>query len=499
MLDYLFSKGSYNNQALKNLTYGLSGSYIGDRYEFQGFYNHYNSLNKENGGITDSLYIIDPALVQGGVSKVDPKTIPTNLSQAHTRLKGHQFVMNHRYKVGYWRDSIVDDSVVSREYIAASCFFWNMDFSGGKHNFRDESPTETAKFFDNTYLNSSLTNDHSQYTSVRNSVGLSMLEGFHKYAKFGIAAYAVHEYNRFKQNADTITGQPATPIPDGINIQNTTSENNFYIGGQITKQQGSILTYYAQAEFGLTDQCIGEVRANGTITTRIPLLGDTVSVQGFGSFTNLNAPFFMRNYMSNHFIWQNSFDKERQLRIGGRILVARTGTLIEAEVSNVDNHIYFGSDFTPTQHNGSVQIFSARLQQNLKAGPLHWDNRITYQTSSEQSVIALPKLAIYSNLYLDFKIATLFVQLGVDCNYYTKYYAPKYQPATASFANQQSQKLGNYPLMNAYVNMKLGKTRFYVMMSHVNQGWFSNEYFSMPSYPLNPRRFQIGLSVEFAN
>ena len=47
--------------------------------------------------------------------------------------------------------------------------------------------------------------------------------------------------------------------------------------------------------------------------------------------------------------------------------------------------------------------------------------------------------------------------------------------------------------------MKLSKARFYVLMSHVNQGWFDNNYFSMPHYPLNPRKFQIGVSVDLAN
>ena len=98
-----------------------------------------------------------------------------------------------------------------------------------------------------------------------------------------------------------------------------------------------------------------------------------------------------------------------------------------------------------------------------------------------------------------FKIATLSVQLGMDCHYYTRYYAPNYQPATGAFANQQEVKFGNYPLMNAYANLKLSKTRFYIMWSHINQGWFSSDYFSMRHYPLNPRRFQIGLSVEFTN
>ena len=126
---------------------------------------------------------------------------------------------------------------------------------------------------------------------------------------------------------------------------------------------------------------------------------------------------------------------------------------------------------------------------------------MTYQTSSDNSVIPLPKLSIYSNLYILFKIAkVLHVQFGVDCDYYTKYNAPAYQPATMAFCNQDNVKVGGYPFVNAYINMKLRKARFYVMMSHLNQGMFGgNNYFSMPGYPLNPRRFQIGISVDFAN
>ena len=54
--------------------------------------------------------------------------------------------------------------------------------------------------------------------------------------------------------------------------------------------------------------------------------------------------------------------------------------------------------------------------------------------------------------------------------------------------------------MNLYANMRLSKVRFYVMMSHINQGILGGDnYFSLPHYPLNPRRFQLGLSVDFAN
>jgi hypothetical protein len=207
----------------------------------------------------------------------------------------------------------------------------------------------------------------------------------------------------------------------------------------------------------------------------------------------------MNNYISNHFVWQNDFGKERTFKVGGMLDIPFSRTRISANVENIQNHIYFGEDFLPHQHSSSVQVFSACLEQKIKAGIFNWDNRVTYQATGDDKIIPLPKLAVYSNMYLLCKIATLHLQFGIDCDYYTKFYSPLYQPATMSFANQRETKVGNYPFMNVYANMKLGKTRFYVMFSHVNQGLTGKNYFSMPGYPLNPRRFQIGLSIDFAN
>ena len=102
MVDYLYSKGSYAEQAAKDLAWGLNGSYIGDRFEFQGFYNHFNIVDHENGGITDMKYITDPGELQGGVTSVNFKSIPTRLTNAFTRNVGAELYLNSRYKVGYW-------------------------------------------------------------------------------------------------------------------------------------------------------------------------------------------------------------------------------------------------------------------------------------------------------------------------------------------------------------------------------------------------------------
>lgn len=503
LFDYLYSKGSYQNQNTNHLVWGLNGSYMGDRFEFQGFYNHYNLLNKENGGITNDDYILDPEKVQAGMTSIDPKSIPVNLNAAHSRLVGGELYLNSRYKVGYWHEDQINDTTVKRTYIPVSSFIWTLNYRQARHVFDDKNMGELSKFFENTYLNPSQTYDKTTYWSLQNTFGISMLEGFHKYAKFGLAAYVTHEIRKYHQTADTLDHsqyEQLSALPDGYaHIEPNLSQNLLYVGGQLTKQRGQLLTYEANARFGIVGPAAGDVLLEGNVGTRFPLLGDTVNLRAYGRFNNEHPSPLLNQYVSNHFVWYNDFSKERTYKIGGTLRLERIGSLINIGVENIQNHIYFAENFMPTQHSGSVQIFSARLKQHLTWRALNWDNSLTYQTSSNSSVIDIPKFAVYSNLYLLFRIATLHVQFGIDCDYYTKYYSPLYQPATMSFATQRQTKVGNYPFMNLYANMKLSKVRFYVQMAHINQGMTGKNYFAMPGYPLNPRRFLLGLSVDFAN
>ena len=362
MLDYLYSKGSYNYQAVKDLAWGASGSYMGDRYEFQGFFNHYNMVNKENGGITDMLYITDQAELQGGVTSIDAKSIPTNLKDAHTRQSGDELYLNNRYKVGYWHEETVDDTTTVRTYIPVSSFIYTLKYNSANHLFIDTSPTETREFFENTYLNPDFTRDRTTYWSLSNIVGVSLLEGFHKYAKFGLAAYLSHQVRRYNMTADTLDRYNPelglTPFPEGIDIPASKTEQLAYVGVQLTKQRGSILTYEATGEIGFLGAAAGDIKIDGAVKTRFPLLGDSMAIAAYGKFHNVAAPYLANNYLSNHFVWQNDFGKTRDLTFGGDLVYARSGTRLGVRVSNLQNHIYFDASGMVRQHGGSVQVLS---------------------------------------------------------------------------------------------------------------------------------------------
>jgi hypothetical protein len=147
---------------------------------------------------------------------------------------------------------------------------------------------------------------------------------------------------------------------------------------------------------------------------------------------------------------------------------------------------------------------TAQLIQDLQLGPLHWDNVLTYQSTSNKDVLPLPTFNVFSNLYLQFKIArVLSVELGGALTYFTKYYAPDYVPGITQFAVQQNSdsrvELGNFPRIDAYANMHLKHARFFVMMSNAAPDLGNGMRFLAPHYPINSSVLRMGVSWNFFN
>ncbi len=502
-IDYIYSKGSYDQQADKDFTWRLFGSHMGDRYELQTFFNHYNYTTKESGGINDDRYITDPSEVQGGETRVDNKSIPTLLTNSHSHLEGSQFYLNQRYKVGYYRyrrDSVTD-TIIDRTYVPVTSFIWTLDFRSSKHQFLNKSGREDTTFFDNTYLALGGTDESTRYWRLRNTVGVSLLEGFNKYAKFGFAVYGTHEVRRYTQvNTDSVQwaeGMDVLPV----NVPHRKTQNLLWIGGQLTKQRGSLLRYNATAQFGVLGDAAGEIDLTGDVTTRFKMLGDSVSIKGYGYFKNLAVPYLLQHFVSNHYAWENNFSKTKRVRVGGELDIPFSWTNVNVGYETLSDYIYWNADGLPAQHGGAIHVLSARWHQGLHFKAFNWENSVTLQTSSNEQVLPLPKFAIYSNLYATFTIAhVLHVQMGVDGNYYTKYYAPVYNPATMTFHSQHEMECGNFAIMNLYANFKMKQARFFVAWTHFNQKIHSGDaYFAMPHYPLNPARLQVGVSVNFVN
>lgn len=401
-----------------------------------------------------------------------------------------------------------DTAWMKNEYVPVTSFIHTMSFDNYNRIYQAYKTPENyyADDFYNAadFVRGDSIYDKTSHFRLQNTFAISLLEGFNKWAKAGLKAFASSDLRHF-----------VLPNTDGGTT--TYDEHSLSIGGQLQKTQGRTLHYDVVAETWLTGEDAGQLKIDGSIDVNFPVFGDTVTLRAKGFFHHLNPTFYYRHYHSRHFWWDNDdLSKIIHSRIEGVFTYRKTRTSLRVAVDELKNYTYMamsydidnefnrtGNKVSIAQKSGAISLFTVSLSQDFKLGPLHWDNVITYQKSSDNDVIPLPDINIYSNLYLRFKIArVLKCDLGADIRYFTKYYAPDYSPALGQYAVQTGNvrvKTGNYPLVNAYANFHLKRTRFFVMMSHVNGGSGSKEYFLTPHYPLNGRIFRFGLSWNFFN
>ncbi|MDR0428384.1 MAG: putative porin [Dysgonamonadaceae bacterium] len=492
-VDYLYARGYYESQASKHLEWILFGNYLSDRHRLHVFINPMDYTMAENGGIVDLLTITHPDQLEN--SPQSSLDIETNLRNTWNNLKGTRYFLNYHYNLGFERNtkSTTDEGDTIKQFIPVSSIIYTLDYENRKKNFYTKDSTLVDKYYDNRdYLKTGrAVNDSTSYWSLRNTVGLSLREGFSEWAKFDLTAFITQDFRSFT-------------LMDTTRFNQRTNQSSTYIGGELAKRKGRILRYNAQASFGVLGYNLADMDISGTIETRIPVWGDTASIKGKGSIKNTAPTFYENNYRSKYFLWENDFSKIKKVYIGGEINIPHTNTTFGVGAENVTNYIYFDYNGFPKQYAGNIQIVSAYLNQNFQFKALHWDNKLVYQTSRRQDIIPLPDFTAYSSLYIEFKIAkVLTVQMGTNAHYWTEYFSPTYEPATQQFKLQDSSravKTGNYPIINGFLNCHLKQTRFFVEYYNAGAMFIAPpEYFSLPYYPVNPTIIKLGLAVDFIN
>lgn len=404
-----------------------------------------------------------------------------------------------------------DSMWMKKEFVPVTSFIHTIQFDNYRRIY--QAYNTPSNYYANNYnvqeyLSGDSIYDKTRYYSLKNTFALSLLEGFNKWAKAGLKAFITSDLRHF-----------TLPNATGIDSYN---EHNLSIGAQLSKTQGKLLHYDAIAETWLTGSDAGQMKLDVNADLNFKLFGDTLTLSANGFLYRLNPTFYYRHFHSRHAWWDNdNLSKMIHSRIQGILNYQKTRTTLRVEIDEIKNYTYFASSYNTVndnrvnhaivvkQNNGLIHLLTASISQDFTFGPINWENMITYQNSSNKTVLPVPALNIYSNLYLRFKIAhVLRCDFGADVRYFTKYYAPDYVPILGQYAiqtntdtngNDNRIEIGNYPVANVYANFHLKHTRFFIMLSHFNAGTGRKNYFFTPHYPLNQSILRFGLSWNFFN
>ena len=504
-MNYIYSNGHYNSNSNKLLSYNIFGSYKSDKYQAYLYGGNFNFVNYENGGLTNDRYITNPDDFIEGQRTTDTKSFPVRYEDTWNRVRGKLLFFSHRYNLGFYRTPTGKGADSTEIFIPVSSIIHTFEYTDNRRHFISNSAyIDTC--YANNYTKEESLNDRISAWTLKNTLALSLREGFQDWVKFGLTGFIRFEQRKFKMPAvrpydekDVLLDSPQFSTLS-FDFDQTYSEVSTYVGAVLAKHKGNHITYALQGELGLVGEDIGEFRAMGQLEYTVPFLHKEAQIKAKASLKNITPAFFQRHFHSRYFWWDKELNNIQQFHAEGLVDIKRTHTQLSANVESIQNYVYFGQDALPTQKNGNIQVLGARIKQDIHFKAFGWENEAVYQMTSDKSVLPLPSLSVYTNMYIDVKLAkVLSLQLGADMHYNTAYYAPYYEPATQQFEQQQEVKVGDYPLVNAYANFHLKQTRFFIEFYNVGAQFIKPNYFSLAHYPLNPMVMKIGLSVYFNN
>ena len=388
-VDLINARGFYASQSVNHNNFTLFGSYISDRLDAHAVVQLGSVKHFENGGIVDERFITDPVSVGENFTSLD---IPVRFNDTWNALGNNHYFLSGRYNLGY-RD-LPNDSlhkgpgkfvpVVSIGYSAHLSQQYRRFLSHDTAfvNVEGVQMHRIDRFYDNRYYAGAV-DDSIRFTSLKNSVSLSLHEGFKEWVKFGLSAFLEYDLRNYSMRDTTDIGYVSH------------RENAVTLGGILNKQQGEYLLFNLRADLGVLGVNLGELRAMADVETGFNIAGKRTTLTAEAYIKNLRPKYLQENYFSKYFRWDHNWGDIRRVFVVGRLYVPFTNTALSVGVENLQNHIYYSADRMIAQESGNIQVLTAEINQKIRLGIFNFDNEVVYQTSSNGD--SLPMLSIYSN------------------------------------------------------------------------------------------------------
>lgn len=468
----LRSLGKYINSLSSTGNFRFTTSYFtkNKRYEANFHFTGQDILNNENGGISK---ISD--FESGNSQFTERARLDVYLEDATSLLKGKRYFLDHSFRINAKENS----NNISIDH----------QFSYETKFFEFKKTTETKRF-GTAYVTSDY-NDLTKNNIMYNKLGATFSNSIIGKFSFFIEDF---QYNYFYNRILISNNQIAIPNSNN-NKLNAVGGKYFYnknkINGyalfskSVSKQVFSTLDI--SAKFKWNDK--NNFSAQYLNQSKVP---------------DLNYTLYQSDFMNYN--WKNNFDNEK---INTLKFKADTQWLsVETQLSILDDYLYFSDDdasdavivSTPKQYAKTINYLSIKGSREFKLGKFALDNTVLFQqVSQEDNILNVPKLVTRNSLYYTdyfFKKA-LYLQTGFTVQYFSKYYANNYNPLIGEFYVQEKTKIGDFPLVDFFINARVRQTRIFLKAEHFNSGFTGHDYYSAPNYPYKDFVVRFGLVWNF--
>jgi hypothetical protein len=474
----LRSLGSYINQLSSNGNFRFITSYNtkNKRYFLKLHFTAQDFSNQENGGITNT------ELFESGE---EPYTARERLDvyfrDANSLLKGNRYFIDHTFRLN--RDK--PNSLVFNHQFNYENKFFQFNQFGASERF---GPSFTSEI-----------NNKTRYNRMYNKVGAAYAN-----ETIGTVEFYLEDYNyNYYYKRLILDSSGGVAIPNQLNDRiNTYGARYLYQKG---KWKGSVLFSNS-----ITDQSLANIDVSARYTFNDQNI-ISVRYQNMNKLPDLNFRLYQSDYVQYN--WYNEFKNEK---INNIEVEAKTQWLTASmQYTVLNDHLYFSQDdnisvtpanqvdpliVTPKQYGNTINYFSVKAGKEFRFWKLGLDNTILYQKVDQaNNILNVSDFTARNTLYFSdhfFKKA-LYLQTGVTFQYFTKYYANDYNPLIGEFYVQDQKKIGEFPLIDFFINAKIRQFRVFIKAEHLNSGFTGYNYYSAPNYPYRDFVFRFGLIWDF--
>lgn len=480
--DLDFSPGAYKRSKMQNSFFNTNLRYYtkDERYGISGYYYNNKIDVQENGGIKyDSIFINN--------LETDRSVIDVNLSNASNLIKVSGFAIDQYFNILSQNVEISEDSSYRKRKIDIGRINYHFEYQQNRSIYEDKQPLSSFYKMYDPILDSTKTFDSIYFHNIKNVIYWNTL-GYKKYDQdipFYLTFGLEHDYTYHSGYTDFITKERFNK-----NTYNSLSANagiiiNLFRSTRISGSGQLITNGYHAGDFfisGQWKQYIGTKNKNfGSILFDI-------------NINRQSEDWFEEYYYSNNFRWDNNFKPSQSLLLKASYELKSFN--IGIEQTTINDYIYFNYDAKPSQHDGTINIWSLYSTFNLKLNRFEFIGFASLQSTDNDDIIHIP--SFHGKIKLGYTLPIVknisSVQPSIVINYFTEYYADAYMPALRTFYLQNEVKVGNYPYIDLCVTFKIKRANIFVQYTNMYSLTSDNRYFTTPHYPMRDSRFCLGVN-----
>jgi hypothetical protein len=550
----LRSLGRYRNTLASHGNFRTSFNYHtkNKRYFLKGHFYSFDFSNQENGGLTNQSILY---FESNDANYIKRERLDVNYTNATSLFEGKRYYLDQSYtlftnkkevvkkaksssrKPALNKEALITANLKRKEKTALkldskkikkidSLPKISVQFKNSNPVKRNKKINSVTKPLAKTITNNSLKTKAKPETSLK--IGSSFL-------------YETQHYRFNQTDSTSVFGSAfASPIVDHTSYQKSISElyalfTTPYLGTLKTSISNFNYNYHYNSVLYLNNITIpdhlkgnaiavaadwnthfGEIFLKAKATTFITgnITGNSLyaaasfkkdsilNIEGFAKFTSKAPDFNKQLYQSDYkdYNWKTNFTNEEYTSLGFQINSTKWGTA-KASYNTITNYTYFDENSKPVQTANTLNYFRVKAEKSWSYKKFTLTNTVLYQKVLDgANFFRVPEIITRNSLYFSsyvFKGKPMFLQTGVTLKYFSSYKANAFNPLLNEFVLQNNTEIGNYPILDFFVNAQIKRTRLFLKVENFSAGFTGRNYYAAPNYPYRDLTVRFGLVWNF--